>query len=305
MSPMMTAVRYHEYGDSKKLQLESVERPTPKENEILVKVAFSGVNPVDWKIRSGWLKDFVPVAFPSIPGAEFSGVVEAVGPRVKSLKKGQRVFGQSMATYAQYLVASERDVALVPDTVSLENAATVPMGALTAWHLVEAARIQPGQTVVVLGAAGGVGLFVVQFAKTKGAKVYGVASTANQPFVKSLGAEAIDHTAGPVASHIQDIDVVLDTAGGGALEGAYSLVRKGGHLLTVAGMVSEEKAKVQGITARGVNNLGTGPLPEIQSLLAMGKLVTTVGKIFPLRDAAAAQDLNASGHGRGRILLKI
>lgn len=305
MSQTMRTVRFHEYGESKKLVTESVPRPEPKENEVLVKVHFAGVNPVDWKLRSGMYKDFMPVNFPSTPGREFSGVVEEVGSGVKQFSSGRQVFGPGNGTYSEYIVVPASDIAPVPKGMDLETAATVPLGALTAWHVVEDADPKAGQTVVVIGAAGGVGLFATQFARMKGAKVIGVASTANQDFVKSLGAEPVDYKAGPVASKVKDADIVIDTAGGNALEEAYALVKKGGLLLTVAGMVSEEKAKDLGISARSSGNKGAAPLGRIAELLSAGKLVTEVEKVFPLAEAAAAQDRSQTGHGRGRILLKV
>ncbi len=305
MSEKMKTVRYHEYGESGKLSLESVPRPTPKAGEILAQVHYAGVNPVDWKLRSGLYKAFMPVTFPATPGREFAGVVEELGEGVTGFQKGQKVFGSANGSYAEYVVVPATDVAPIPNGVTFEKAASVPLGALTAWHLVEDANLKPGQTVVVIGAAGGVGLFAVQLAKAKGAKVFGVASRGNLEFVRSLGAEAVDYTAGPVSARIKDADVVLDTVGGDALAAGYALVRKGGLLLTVAGMPSEEKAKELGIIARGSGNRSTAPLAGITDLLAAGKLVVEHGKIFPLAEAAAAQDLSQSGHGRGRILLKV
>ncbi len=305
MANMMQAVRFHEYGESRNLVTEAVPRPEPKEGEVLVRVLFAGVNPVDWKLRAGMYKDFMPTKFPSIPGREFSGVVEEVGPGVTGFSKGQKVFGPGNGTYSEYVAVPVSDIVAVPEGMSMEEAASVPLGALTAWHVVEEADPKAGQTVVVIGAAGGVGLYATQFARLKGAKVIGVASTANQEFVRSLGAEPVDYKAGPVASKVKDADIVIDTAGGSALEGAYSLLRKGGLLLTVAGQVSEDRAKELGINARSSGNKGAGPLGEIASLLAAGKLVTEVEKVFPLAEAPAAQDLSQTGHGRGRILLKI
>jgi len=301
----MKAVRYHEYGDSKNLKVESVPRPSPKEGEVLVRVHYSGVNPVDWKLRAGMYKTFMPVKFPSTPGREFSGVVEELGSGVTRFSKGQKVFGTANGTYAEYVAVKEADVAVIPDGVTLEQAASVPLGSLTAAGALEDANVKPGQTVVVVGAAGGVGLFAVQLAKAKGAKVYGVASKANQDFVRSLGAEPVDYTAGPVSAKVKDADVVIDTAGGAALESAFSLVKKGGLLLTTAGMPSEEKAKEHGITAKGSGSKGSGPFPKIAEMLAAGKLVVSPSKVFTLSEAAAAQDLSQTGHGRGRILLKV
>ena len=301
----MKAVRYHEYGDSGKLSVESVPRPAPKEGEVLVRVHYSGVNPVDWKLRSGMYKAFMPVTFPSTPGRDFSGVVEEVGQGVTGLTKGQKVLGTANGTYAEYVVTSEANVAPIPNGVTFEQAASVPLGALTAWHVIEDADLKPGQTVLIVGAAGGVGLFAVQFAKSKGAKVFGVASHGNLDFVRSLGAEPVDYTAGPVSAKVKDVDVVVDTVGGDALESAYGLVKKGGLLLTVAGAPSENKAKELGITAKSSGNRSSQPLARIAGLLASGKLIVSASEIFPMAQAGAAQDLSQSGHGRGRILLKM
>jgi len=305
MSLSMRAVRFHEYGDSKKLSVDTIPRPVPGANEILVKVQFAGVNPIDWKLRGGFYKTFMPVTFPSTPGREFAGVIDEVGANVKNLSKGQKVFGPADGTYAEYVAVPATEVALIPEGVSLESAATVSLGALTAWHVVEEANVKTGQTVLVLGAAGGVGLFAAQFARLKGAKVLGVASAANLDFVRSLGAEAVDYSTGPLADRVKSADVVIDTVGGATLESAYTLVKRGGILLTVAGMPSEERAKELGISARTSGNRGAEPLGKIAALLASGKLVTEVGKIFALTEASAAQDLSQTGHGRGRILLRV
>ena len=245
------------------------------------------------------------MTFPATPGREFSGVVEQVGQGVTGFVKGQKVFGTTNGTYAEYVVVPVAAVAAIPSGVGFEHAASVPLGALTAWHIIEDANLKAGQTVVVIGAAGGVGLFAAQFAKAKGARVYGVASRGNLDFVRSLGAEPIDYTAGPVSAKIKNADVVVDTVGGEALTAAYALVKKGGVLLTVAGMPSEDKAKELGITAKGSGNRSTEPLARIAEMLGAKKLVVEHGRIFPLAEAGAAQDLSQSGHGRGRILLKV
>src|SRR5271157_1412087 len=261
MSDQMKAIRFHEYGGSEKLILESILRPVPTANEVLIKVHFAAVNPIDWKIRAGLLKNYMPVQLPFIPGIDVSGTIEEVGSEVKTLKKGQPVFGVAKGTYAEYAIALATDVAAKPDNVSFEIAATLPVGALTGWKAVEDAGIKPGQTVVVQAAAGGVGLFAVQFARTKGAKVIGTASSANLEFVKSLGAEkSVDYTKGLLETEIKNVDVVIDTVGGETLEKSYGLLIKGGVLVTMAGQVSEEKAKAHGVKALGSNRGPTNKL---------------------------------------------
>jgi NADPH:quinone reductase-like Zn-dependent oxidoreductase len=300
------AIRFHEYGGSDKLALEKLPRPTLKANEVLVEVHYAGVNPVDWKIRSGYLKDFMPVLLPFTPGVDLSGVVADIGTEVKSVKKGQAVFGIGNGTYAQYVVAAEGDIVPKPESLSFEMAATVPLAALTAWKAVEDSGAGKGLTVVIQGAAGGVGLFAVQFAKMKGAKVIGTASETNLDFVKTLGAEkAVDYKIGSLETDIKNADIIIDLVGGEALEKAYGLLKKGGTLVTIAGQVSEEKAKSQGIKAVASGRGPTILLKDVAELLAKKSIHSEVGRIFPLAQAKDAQDLSQTGHGRGRILLKV
>jgi NADPH:quinone reductase-like Zn-dependent oxidoreductase len=306
MAQDFQAVRFHEYGGSDKLVLETLPRPSLKADEVLVEVHYAGVNPVDWKIRSGYLKDYMPVPLPFTPGADLSGVVVDVGAGVKSVKKGQAVFGIGKGSYAQYAVAEEGDIVPKPESLSFETAATVPLAALTAWKAVEDSGAGKGQTVVIQGAAGGVGLFAVQFAKMKGARVIGTASANNLAFVKTLGAEkAVDYKIGSLEDDIRNADIIIDLVGGDALERAYGLLKKGGTLVTIAGQVSEEKAKSQGIKAVVSGRGPTALLKDIVELLAAKKIHSEVGRIFPLAQAKDAQDLSQTGHGRGRILLKV
>jgi NADPH:quinone reductase-like Zn-dependent oxidoreductase len=306
MSEQMKAIRFHEYGGSEKLILESIPRPVPTGNEVLIKVHFAGVNPIDWKFRAGLLKDYMPVQLPSVPGIDVSGTIEELGPEVKTLKKGQAVFGVAKGAYAEYAIASANDVTAKPDKLSFELAATLPVGALTGWKAVEDAGIKAGQTVVVQAAAGGVGLFAVQFARTKGARVIGTASAANLEFVKSLGAEkSVDYTKGLLETEIKDADVVIDTVGAETLEKSYRLLKKGGVLVTVAGQISEEKAKEYGVKALRSGRGPTENLKMIGEMAAAKTLRAEVGKVFPLAEAGAAQDLSQTRHGRGRIVLRV
>jgi NADPH:quinone reductase-like Zn-dependent oxidoreductase len=305
MAQDFQAIRFHEYGGSDKLVLESIPRPILKAGEVLIEVRYAGVNPVDWKIRSGYLKDFMPVQLPLVPGADLSGLVVETGPGVKGLKKGQAVFGIGKGTYAQYAVAAEGDVVVKPESLSFEEAAAVPLAALTAWQAVADSGAAKGLSVVIQGAAGGVGAFAVQFAARKGARVIGTASKGNLDFVKSLGAaEAVDYGVGSLEAEIGSADLVIDLVGGKALEAAYGLLKKGGTLVTIAGQISEEKAKERGVKALSSGRGPTALLKEIAALLAKKEIRAEVGPIFPLAQAREAQDLSQAGHGRGRILLK-
>lgn len=305
----MEAYTYHEYGPSGVLKIESVPLPEPKAGQVLVKVAYSGVNPIDWKLRSGAYKDFMPVTFPGKSGQEFSGSIAAIGPEVEALgyKLGQAVFGPGSGSAGQYLVVKAADLAPIPDGLSKEEAASVPLGALTAWHVIEdlASRrgIDQASRILVLGGAGGVGKFALQFAKARGAWLGATASESQLAFVESLGAVAYDYGR-KLPEQLGELDVVIDTIGGSALDQAYELVKPGGLLLSVAGVPSEERAKERGILAVASGNKGAAPMQQIARMLAEGRLKTSLGPVFRWEDLAAAQDLVQFGRSRAQEALQ-
>ena len=304
MSKTFKAVRFHAYGGSDVLKVETLPRPVPGDGEVVIKVHYAGVNPIDWKLRSGAYQAFMPVTFPGKPGIDVSGVVEEVGPGVTGFVKGDAVLGAAAGSYAEFALAKAVDLVVKPEALSFEDAASLPVAALTAWQLVEEAGVKAGDRVLVQGAAGGVGLFAVQFAKLKGALVAGTSSTANLAFVKGLGAnEALDYTKGPLTAN--GFDVVIDTVGGVVLESSYTVVKRGGTVVTPVGQPSQEKAAALGVKAK---NVGRGPislLPTIADLVAQKRVVSEIQKVFTLDQAAQAQDLSQKGHGKGKILIKV
>ncbi len=303
------AIQVHNYGDADQLKLEQIAQPEPREGEVLVRVHAAGVNPVDWKIRAGWMKDFRPATFPYVPGADLAGVVEKVGPGVTAFQAGQEVFGQSTkGSYTEYAVAAVKTLALKPKTLSFEEAATIPIGATTAWQgLFDHGNLQAGQRVLITGGAGGVGLFAVQFARWKGAHVISTASTKNVDFVRSLGAETvIDYTKTRVENEIHDVDLVYDTVGGEVLATVWPTLKRGGTLVTIAGQPDEAKARELGVrTARFSAQVSSELLSTFARLIDEGQVKVFVGETFPLSEANKAQELSESGHGRGRIVLRI
>lgn len=303
------AIRVYQYGGPEDLRLERIERPAPQAGEVLVRVHAAGVNPVDWKIRQGLLKDSRPVQFPYIPGADLAGVVEEVGPDVTTFQKGQAVFGQSThGTYTEYTPVSINTLALKPKTLSFAEAAAIPIGATTAWQgLFDHGGLQAGQRVLIQGAAGGVGLFAVQFARWRGAYVIGTTSTPNVDFVRSLGAnEVIDYTSTVLEGTVHDVDLVFNTVGGKTLESSLYAVKRGGTIVSIAGLPSQEKAQkldvhVVTFSARVSSDL----LRTFAQLIDEGQIKVVVEKTFPLSEARQAHELSERGHGRGRIVLHI
>jgi NADPH:quinone reductase-like Zn-dependent oxidoreductase len=202
-------------------------------------------------------------------------------------------------------------VALKPVTLSFAEAATISGGATVAWTaLFENGALQSGQRVLIHGAAGGVGLYAVQFARWKGAQVIGTTSTANVEFVRSLGAETVvDYTSTPFDQVVHDVDLVLDTIGGETLQRSMHVIKRGGTLVSLLGQLSQEKAQQLGI--RAIRKTAALPFPSssllqsITQLIDKGQVRAFVGKTFPLHEACQAQELSQTGHGRGRIVLHI
>jgi len=302
----MKAIQIQDYGGPEVLQLVEAPRPQPAAGQVLIRLRAAGVNPADWKFRAGNAKQFMPLKMPWTPGLDGSGVVEAVGAGVTAFRPGDAVFGVFSGAYAEYAVAAATDVQLKPAALSFEDAASAPVGALTAWgSLIDTAKVQAGQRVLVQGAAGGVGLFAVQLARWKGAKAFGTTSGANVEFVRSLGAEIIDYTAGPFEQQVHDLDVVLDTVGGDIPQRSLQVLRRGGTLVTVAAQLAEDFGKAQGIRAARGGRAAVERLKDIADLLVAGTLKTAVYKVFPLGEAPAAHALSQTGHGRGRIVLRM
>lgn len=304
------AIRYHDYGGPEQLKLEQAPRPQVQPGMVLVRVKAAGVNPIDWKIRSGRMRQFIPAQFPVTPGAELAGIVEEVGTGVTAFKKGDAVYGSGQATNAEYAVVPAAALALKPASLSFDQAAAVPIGALTAWRALEKADVKPGQRVLVLGAAGGVGQFAVQLARAKGAHVTGTASSGNLDYVRSIGAEsAVDYQATPVESAVHDVDVVIDTVGGETGVRALGSLRRGGVFIEVAGPPPEDQAKQRGIRAESVGRADPAQngeiLSEINKLIEAGKVKVDAIRVLPLAEASKAHALSETGHGRGRIVLHV
>ncbi|GHO48079.1 NADP-dependent oxidoreductase [Ktedonospora formicarum] len=303
----MQAVRVYSYGGPEQLKLEQVPRPEAGEGEVLLRIHAVGVVPADWKIREGMFQSFYTPQFPYIPGSILAGTVEAVGPGVTAFKPGDAVFGQSEhGAYAEYATSKVSTLALKPEALSFDEGATIAGGATTAWQaLFERGQLQAGQSVLIHGAAGGVGLFAVQFAHWKGARVYATASTSNIDFVRSLGAdEVIDYTTTPFEQVVRDLDLVFDTIGGDTLERSFDTLKRGGQLISINAEPSSEKASARGIQAGFFSgNTTSANLSEIASLIAEGHVRAFAGRVFPLAEVHAAHELSQHGHGRARIVL--
>jgi NADPH:quinone reductase-like Zn-dependent oxidoreductase len=303
----MKAIRFHTYGGPEVLQLEDVPVPSVQAGEVLVRVYAAGVNPGDWQIRSGLAhrKFGIDVPLPSIPGYDVSGMVEAVGLGVTTFQRGDAVYGMTThsSAYAQYTTADPSHLALKPASLDHIQAAGVPMSAFTVWHtLFVRTRVVAGQTVLVNGAAGGVGHFAVQLAKVQGARVIGVASGRNEAFLRELGIDLfIDYTITPVEQVARDVDLVIDTVGGENGDRLLSVLKRGGTLIPTtwghyASLIVEDVVLLLPTTAQ---------LAEIGKLIDTGGVRVEISMVQPLAEAYKAHELSESGHARGKIVLRI
>jgi NADPH:quinone reductase-like Zn-dependent oxidoreductase len=272
VKPTMKAVVAHEYGAPEVLKFEEVPRPEPNGDEALVRVIASSVNPADPLTLSGkYAKEF-GTHLPLIPGYDIAGVVEKTGADVTKLKVGDRVYGYPTfgGAWADYVTVKEWEVAAKPKSLSFVESAAVPMGALTAWQsLVDVAKLQPGQTILIHGGSGGVGSFAIQIAKARGARVIATASTANQDLLKQLGADvAVDYTKTKFEDVAKDVDAVLDPVGKDTLARSYDVVKKGGIVMSLVAQPDPAELKKRGIRGASISSH-----PDAKDLAEIAQLV--------------------------------
>jgi NADPH:quinone reductase-like Zn-dependent oxidoreductase len=310
--PMMKAIVMHAYGGPEVLKLEEVARPEPKEDEILIRVIAASVNPVDVAIRKGYLAELIGKKFPLIPGMDAAGVVEKTGAKISKFKAGDAVYAfftlASEGGYAQFAVAKESEAAPKPKGVTYAQAAAVPAAASTAYQaLIDTAKLSTGQTVLVHGGSGGVGHFAIQIAKARGAKVIATASTANQGFLKEIGADqAVDYTTAKFEDVAKDVDVVLDSVGRDTLKRSYGVVKKGGIIVSIVDEPDQgvlEAHGIRGVTLRSTPQASL--LEELTRLIEAKKTTPVVSQILPLSEVAKAQEQIATRHTRGKIVLQV
>jgi len=272
----------------------------------------AGVNPVDGAIRSGKYAKFFGPKPPFIPGSDIAGVVEKAGAKFDKYKRGDAVYAyldlDRGGGYAEYAIATEEEISAKPRSVNFVEAAAVPIAALTAWQaLLDAAKLTAGQTVLIHSGTGGVGAFAIQIAKVRGAKVFPTASTPNQDLLKRLGADvAIDYTRQKFEDIAKDVDVVLDSVGKDTLARSYGIVKRGGFIATLVSRLDQTELNKHGIRGESISVKPSGTeLAEIARLIDDKKIKVIVSQTFSLADAAKAQEQAATGHTRGKIVLKV
>jgi alcohol dehydrogenase len=310
----MRAAQINDYGGKEVLQtVDNAERPAPKDGQVLVEVHAAGVNPFDWKLRTGFMKDFIPLNLPATLGGDFAGIVSELGEGVSSLKVGDEVYGQANAaggvgSFAEFTPVLASQAALKPKTADFITAAAIPLAAVSAYQaLVEHGRLKDGQRVLIHGAAGGIGSFALQLAKHLGAYVAATVSSEDVGFAKELGAdEVIDYKSQKFEELLKDYDLVFDTIGGETNKKSYQVLKSGGILVSMIEQPDEELIKRYGVKAISQQSKPTPEkLQKIAQLVDESVLKVNVDKVFPLEQAGEALAYLEEGHPRGKVVIQV
>jgi NADPH:quinone reductase-like Zn-dependent oxidoreductase len=308
----MKAARIHAYGASSEIRIEDAPLPTLANDDVLIRVVATSVNPVDWKIRKGYLKSFIPYEMPLTMGWDVSGVVEKTGPAVTKFKLGDAVYSRPdirrNGAYAEYVAVRESEIAFKPTTISHVEAASLPLVSITAWEsLFTAASLSKGQRVLIHAGAGGVGSIAVQLARAKGAHVTATVSAGKAALVRSLGAdEVIDYRSQDFSKLARDMDVVFDTIGGEVHEKSWSTLKPGGTLVSITDRPSEDRAKAEGKRAAYVFiDPNARILTDLAAMVDLGQVRPLIAAEFGLNDTAKAQDFSETGRATGKVVIYV
>lgn len=332
----MKAFLLERYGKSGNTRIGEAPVPPVGDNDMLIQIRAAGVNPVDFKIRDGELKQVLPFRLPIILGNDLAGVVTQVGANVTRFKPGDAVYTRPdksrIGSFAEFISVREVDVAHKPANTNMEEAASLPLVGLTAWQaLVERANVQPGQTVLIHAGSGGVGAFAIQLAKHLGATVATTTSTTNVDMVKRLGADiVVDYKEQDFADVLRDVDMVLDTLGPPTVEKSFKVMKPGGKLISISGPPDAAFAREFGLSwplqqvmrliswrvRKHARQHGVGyaflfmhpdgvQLQQIATLVEAGTIRPVIDKVFPFDATQDALAYVETGRARGKVVVKI
>ncbi len=292
----------------------TVSRPNTGQGQVLVEVHAASLNPIDWKVRAGYLKEHVPLAMPATLGGDVAGVVVEVGESVSGLKTGDRVYGYASllsggsGAFAEFATAKPSTLALAPKNAGFVETAALPLVGASALQAIEThIKLQRGQKILIHGGAGGIGSVAVQLAKSIGAYVATTAKADDRAYVQALGAaEVIDYKKEAFEQRLKDFDAVFDTIGGDTTEKSFKVLRKGGTLVSMLGQPNAALAQQHGVMAIGqLSHVTTEVLTRLSQLADNGVIKVRVGQVFPLEKATEAFQLVEEGHPQGKVVLEI
>lgn len=307
----IAAIQFSAYGGPDVLSVHRIATPMTRAGEVVIDVHAASVNPIDWKVRAGLLRNIIPVTFPMTTGRDGAGVISAVGDGVSTARIGQRVCflaSRGVGTFAERIALPAALAVPIPDSLSMPEAAALPLGGLSAWAaLVSTAPVTAGMKVLIHAGAGGVGSMAIQLARHRGAYVAATCSAANVDFIRSLGADLpIAYDQEDFTRAIADVDVVFDTLGGDVHRQSYRVLRKGGTMVCLVAAPFEDEGQAYGVTVKVAQVLpDPDALTRLVELAAAGIVKPIVGKTLAFGDFAEAHRLSERGHGRGKIVLTV
>jgi len=311
----MKALQMKQYGGIETLELnQNAPKPSARKGQVLVEVHAASINPIDWKIRAGYLKEMVPLTMPATLGGDFFGVVAGVGKSVSDLKVGDRVYGYGSAlsggsgSFAEFVSALVSTVAPAPQKANPVQAAALPLvGASALQAIQDHIKLHRGQKILIHGGGGGIGSVAIQLAKSIGAYVATTGSAADRDYVKELGAdEMIDYKKEAFEERLKGFDAVFDTVGGETTAKSFRVIKKGGTLVSMLGQPDPALAQKAGVTAIGQStHVTTEILKRLAQLIDSGAIKIHVDKVFPFEKAKEAFERLEGGHARGKVVLEI
>lgn len=310
----MKAIQINKYGGVEVLEVKDVPKPSLNKDQVLVEVYAASINPIDYKIRSGALKEWMPLEFPTTLGGDFAGVVSELGEEVEDFKVGDEVFGSAIVlgggsgAFAEFASTKTSSIAVKPKSVNFSDAAALPLtGSSAIQALEEHINLQKGQKILIHGGAGGIGTMAIQLAKVLGGYVATTASTNELDYVKSLGAdEVIDYTSQKFEEILKDFDAVYDTVGGEVTNKSFRVLKRGGVIVSMLGQPSEELVRQYGVIAIGQNTkTNTEHLKRLAELVDSGKIKAHIDKEFTLDEVKEAFTYQEQSHPKGKVVFKI
>lgn len=310
----MKAAQFGSYGGPEVITINNVPKPAPLENQVLIEVHSATINPFDYKVRRGYMKDTMPLKLPLTIGGNLSGVVIDVGSQVADFKVGDEVFGQSYAfgggsgAIAEYAVANAENIAIKPKEINHIQSGSLPLVGVSAIQALEQRiNLTKGQKILIHGGAGGIGSIAIQLAKYLGAYVATTASSKDMQFVQGLGAdEVIDYKSQDFSEILKDFDAVYDLVGGETTDKSFKVLKKGGILVSMVGAPSEELAKQYEVKVIGQNTeTNSKNLSRLAGLVDQGVIKPQVAKIFPLEQTREAFEYVETGHPKGKVVISI
>ena len=303
----MKAIQFSQYGKANVLEIKDVKIPTINAGQILVQVKAFGINPIDWKLRSGAMKAFIPLPLPFILGSEVSGIVMKVSDDVKHIKVGDNVYGRTQHAYAEYVSMDADKTQIIPAFLNFAEAASLPSGSQVAYSALKTVgNIQKNQKVLIHAGAGGVGTAAIQIAKYFGAHVTTTVSNSNIPLAKQLGAdEVIDYRATSITTLENEFDLILDSVGGQTQIDSWDLLKENGTLVT---LVSDESAQFTPSPNKKFNfmrGVQDNSSTKVNQLIELRKIKPIIDQVYDFKDIAAAHTKSETGHVSGKLVIVI